>query len=186
MGADCLAMHFCHNSQYFKFMKFKIKISGWSEGQRVSFHKTVECPDFVEHEVTFDSRYGPLEGRVITRSVLDQQGDWMYDNYDEIVVEECESRFIHPIEGFVILQPKLKSKKDEVLELATIICQDTSEEFKATFLGSLQLHWKDIKGLSPEKIVKIVLTTIDMATRHTKAVLDPITEALNSTSKLEG
>lgn len=93
MGADCLAMHFCHNSQYFKFMKFKIKISGWSEGQRVSFHKTVECPDFVEHEVTFDSRYGPLEGRVITRSVLDQQ-DQLKDHFQTNKVESKFMQFV--------------------------------------------------------------------------------------------
>lgn len=142
-------------------MKFRIKIFGWSENSRTSFTKTVECPDFVEHTFTFDERYGPLKGKVITRTVEDQQKTWVDAHYDQIVVEECERRFIHPIEGYKIIKSPAVPKKQQVINLLSQVCEGKDEQYKAMVIGTLSEMWPRLKHGTPESICASVLTSVN-------------------------
>lgn len=143
-------------------MKFRIKISGWASGSRTSFTKTVECPDFVEHTFTFDDdRYGPLKGHSIPVSVIEQQNDWVDEHYDQIVVEECERRFIHPIDGFVIVKSNPVSTKQQVIDLMSQVCEGKDEQYKAMAIGTLSEMWPRLKHGAPESICASVLTSVN-------------------------
>ena len=153
-------------------MKFRIKISGWAGGSRTSFTKTVECPDFVDHTFAFDDdRYGPLKGYSIPISVLEQQNDWVDAHYDEIVIDECERRFIHPIDGFAIVKSNPVSKKQQVIDLLSQVCEGKDEQYKAMVIGTLSEMWSRLKHSTPESICASVLTSVNATIKITAGVL---------------
>lgn len=158
-------------------MKLKVKITGYSEGKRRSIIRTIETPDFVEREVTF-------LGRTWTEKVISQQIDWVDDNYFEVVIPLAEEEWLHPIEGFVAIEPKVKiDKRQLVIDYADVLLKDWSIESKEVFLVSLTKQWQQIKGLSIENIFKIVFNTIDVSSAVAGKNLQDIINILNSGKK---
>mgnify|MGYP003440583686 FL=1 len=153
-------------------MKVKIKITGYIDGKRKSLIRTLEVPEFQETEQSFC-------GRTWITSISEQQTDWIDDRYFDLVVEYAESRWMHPIEGYELIVPKTKvDKLQEVMKATELILHDKSDEFKALFIGSLHRHWKDIKSLPIESIIKITLdtmtTSFDVTIAHFKDMNDRI------------
>lgn len=149
-------------------MKLKVKITGWSEGKRRSIIRTIETPDFIEEQHEF-------LGHHWTDSVFNQQAEWVYDNYFDLIVPLAEEVYFWPIEGFVAIEPKVKvNKRQLVIEYAEVLLKDWSIEMKEIFLVSLTKQWPQIKKQSIENIFKIVFNTIDVSTavslKHSKDV----------------
>lgn len=162
-------------------MKFRIKISGWSEGSRTSFTKTVECPDFVEHIYTYDDdRYGSLKGYSTNVTVEEQQKGWVDAHYDQIVVEECERRFIHPIEGYKIIKPPAVPKKQQVIDLLSQVCEGKDEQYKAMVIGTLAEMWPRLKHGTPESICASVLTSVLATIKIATGILGELNENIDN------
>mgnify|MGYP003499456398 CR=1 FL=1 len=138
-------------------MKLKVKITGWNEGKRCSFKASIETPDFEEHQTEFLQRKW-------LNTVHMQQVEWLNDNYETVIIPLAEERWYWPIEGYeVVNETKKKSKKEQVFEITEVLFADSTDQFKALFLGSLHEQWKTIKHLSPEKIISITMNTMNVA-----------------------
>ena len=163
-------------------MKFRIKITGWVDMGLTSFTKTVECPDFVEHIYTYDDRFGPLKGYSINVTVEEQQQDWVDAHYDQIVVEECERRFMHPIHGFVILKPSVP-KKQRAIDLLSQVCEGKDDQYKAMVIGTLSEMWPRLKHGTPESICASVLTSVNATIKILSGTLQDITTRMKKSNK---
>lgn len=119
-------------------------------------------------------------------SILDQQNDWIDENYFQIIVPLAEERDYWPIIGYDIILPSSKiSKKNSVLRDLGNLIKDWDPESKAMIIGTLHTHWPNIKNLSNERIIRIVLDSMDVSNKVGMFILDGIKEALSSTqSKL--
>lgn len=153
-------------------MKVKVKVSGIVERKHTSFIYNIETPDFEDKHWEFMARRG-------IQTAQAQAVQWIDDNYFEVIVPLAEERFMHPIGGFEVVKKRAKSKKDEVMNLAELVCNGKSDEFKAMFLGSLHGQWKTIKGLAPVKIIEITLNTINISSSVSTSLLTRIYEILD-------
>lgn len=142
-------------------MKIKVKITGWLEGKRQSFVQTIETPDFQEREIKF-------MGRIWVESIQRQQVDWLDDNYSEIIVPLAEQRWFWPIEGYEVIQPKVRiNKRQQVIEIAEDLLGDWSIDMKEEFLVSLAIQWPQIKKQSINNIFMVVFNTMEVANAQT-------------------
>ena len=166
-------------------MKIKVKISGSECGSRKTITRTIEVPDFEDRIVGFldesklKGNTKSLLGMQWEQTVVEQQQDWIDDNYESVIIPLAEAAFLHPIEGYRIVTPKVETKRkiEDVIEAVAPYMVDKDEEFKALFIGSLYEHWESVKGLATNKIVKIVFESMGIAAQVGSAYLRELREA---------
>lgn len=155
---------------------FKVKISAMEYGKVVKFNHTFETPDFEPKQYSFLDR---------PYSVLEQQDDWLDANY-HLVVELCEARYLHPIIGYEVINPKLKfSKKQRVMALLATVSSEMGEEQMALVLGTLNDLWPNVKTLTPERILTIVFESVNTTTKVSTAILKDLNEKIGEINKLK-
>lgn len=162
-------------------MELKIKISGWNcYKQRIkSFDTIIETPDFSEKQFSF-------EGHDFTKTIIEQQIEWIDENYKSAIVPLAEKQDLFPIHGYsVVYERPMIDKKELIVQYANEILKDWSDENKALFFGALLTQWKDIKGLSIERIFKICFNTCDVSQTTAKFYLNRISDILKVENKLE-
>lgn len=141
-------------------MKIKVKISGYECGSRRSITRTIEVPDFEDHIVGFFDETKllgntkSLLGMQWEQTVAEQQQDWIDDNYESVIIPLAEEAFLHPIEGFRIVTPKVETKRkiEDVIEAVAPYMIDKDAEFKRYLLvrymntGNLSKVWRRTKS----------------------------------------
>ena len=153
-------------------MKFKVKISAMDLGRIVKFNHTFETPDFEPIEETFFNHSW-------TRSIIDQQNDWLDRNY-HLVIEQCESRDLYPIIGYDVIQPKNKvSKKDQALNLLKEVELEFDPEYFAIILGTFHDMYPTIKKFSPLKMLEIVFQSVQVTSKVSTHILKHLTSILD-------
>ncbi len=161
-------------------MKLKVKITGWDSGKKRSIIRSIETPDFTEQTVSF-------LGRTWIDTVFRQQIDWVDDNYFEVIVPLAEAEWLHPIEGYVGIEPKPKAKKidkrQQVIDYAEGLLGSWPTDAKELFLVALTRQWPQIKDQSIKNIFKIVFNTMDVSIGTARNYLNPIHKILKVDSK---
>lgn len=161
-------------------MEFKVKITGHSCGKKIHFTHIFDTPEFKDYTTEF-------MGRTLHYSVLDQQKEWLNDNY-HLVVEEADKNFLHPIEGFEAVRIKKhkskvhreKAKKEEVLAL--LKSMNLIDDMTGLMIGTIHELWPSVKGLKPYQIVAIALRSTSATITVSKSFLDDFRAIFNKTT----
>ncbi len=143
-------------------MKFKVKISALDFGKMVSFNHTFDTPEFEDKDESFLNHSW-------VNTVERQQADWLDENY-QLVVDECEKRDLHPIMGFVPVHKKVKTDKKKAIVTA-LEELNLDIEHIALIRGTLNDLWPSIKNLSVEKIIEIVINSVNVTAKVSTTIL---------------
>ncbi len=169
----------------------KIKITGLNyRGAPMSLTRAVEVPEFqpvtgrtlstaVPPELLGNlglrARLGLAVCTLPDLSVADQQRAYIDERYEELVWSYAQAREMYPVSGFSVVVPK--PAKMEQIKALLARYGFREGQVAADFFAVLAAMWPEVKRLSAERIIAVVLASMRVGGMSRIAAIQQISDS---------